>query len=61
MIIAHTFFGKPVNNNTVSKDEVTTLNTDFHRFMDLVIAQLDRRSNQIRRLQPGPAKSPPSG
>jgi hypothetical protein len=46
---------------TSRRDEVTTLSTDFHRFMDLVIAQLDRCSNQIRRLQPGPAKSPPSG
>ncbi|WJX33625.1 hypothetical protein P8452_21814 [Trifolium repens] len=46
---------------TSLRDEVTTLRTDFHRFMELAIEQLDRCSNQIRRLQPALAKSPPSG
>jgi hypothetical protein len=46
---------------TSLRDEVTTLRTDFHRFVELAIEQLDRCSNQIRRLQPALAKSPPSG
>ncbi|CAJ2670172.1 hypothetical protein L195_g018629 [Trifolium pratense] len=43
--------------------EIATLRTDFHNFMDLVIAQLDRLTQDIlslRRRFP-PADAPPSG
>jgi hypothetical protein len=43
------------------KDELTTIRTDFHGFMDLAIAQFDRCSDEIRRIQPDLAETPPRG
>ncbi|CAJ2667146.1 unnamed protein product [Trifolium pratense] len=41
--------------------DLATLKGDFHRFMDLVIGQFDRCSDQIRAIQLPPAAPQPSG
>jgi hypothetical protein len=45
------------------KTELATLRTDFHNFLDLVIAQLDRCSDQILRIRQNhpPVDAPPNG